>query len=201
MYMNPIVAMIGSTFPFAMTSPITSPHSAPIPIAITKSRNAFSTMLYFSSIPTVIPENASVDAIEISMPPSSSTPSIPSVMIMITALFFSISDIDFSVMNEGLLNEMTTQRIIKTIRRLASREPVIFFQIDSFSFIFPISSYFDFSIASSRIPSWVASSRFSSPVTFPPHITTILSLMPRISGISEEIRIIAYPSFARSPMI
>ena len=131
----------------------------------------------------------------------SSTPSIPRVMIMMTALFFSISEIDFNVMNEGLRKEITTHRTINTMNRLASRESVIFFMIDLFSFMFPVPPYLDFSMASSRMPSCVASPRFNSPVTFPLHMTMIRSLIPRISGISEEIRMIAYPFFARSPMI
>ena len=61
-------------------------------------------------------------------------------MIMITALFFNISEIDFAVMKEGLFAVIAIQRTIRTISRLASREAVIFFKIDFFSFIFPSSS-------------------------------------------------------------
>ena len=48
-----------------------------------------------------------------------------------------------------------------------------------------------FSMAKSSIFSWVASSRFSTPVMRPLHMTTIRSAMPRISGISEEISMMA----------
>ena len=46
-------------------------------------------------------------------------------------------------------------------------------------------------MASSRIFSWVASARLSSPVTRPSHMTTIRSHIPKISGISEEIMMMA----------
>ena len=108
-------------------------------MAMRNNTNVFCTMPYFISIPTDIPENASVEAMEISIPPISSTPSIPRVMIMMTALFFNISEIDFNVMKEGLRSEITIQRTISTISRLASRESVIFFKTDLFSFIFPVS--------------------------------------------------------------
>ena len=54
--------------------------------------------------------------------------------------------------------------------------------------------------ASSRIASWVASARSSVPATVPPCITAIRSLMPRISGSSDEIIRIAMPRAASSPI-
>ena len=50
----------------------------------------------------------------------------------------------------------------------------------------------------SRIASWVASARSSSPTIVPPCITAMRSLMPRISGSSDEIITIASPPPASS---
>ena len=47
----------------------------------------------------------------------------------------------------------------------------------------------------------ISSGSFTSPVSFPLHITQILSDIPRSSDISEEIIMIALPCFARSHMI
>src|SRR5262249_11111708 len=51
-----------------------------------------------------------------------------------------------------------------------------------------------------RRPSCVASARGSTPAIRPARITAILSLIPRISGISEEIMRMATPSRASSTM-
>jgi len=63
---------------------------------------------YFRSIPMLIPESASVDMIEISIPPTSITHSIPSDITIVTALFFSISISDLGVRNDGLIAVMIT---------------------------------------------------------------------------------------------
>ena len=83
----------------------------------------------------LIPESASVDIIEISIPPTSITHSIPSDITIVTALFFSISISDLGVRNDGLIAVMITKRTIRTIASSASREPVIFFITDFFSII------------------------------------------------------------------
>ena len=54
--------------------------------------------------------------------------------------------------------------------------------------------------ASSRIASWVAAGRSSTPTIAPPCITAIRSLMPRISGSSDEIIRMARPRPASSLM-
>ena len=55
-----------------------------------------------------IPESARVDMIEISIPPTSMTHSIPSDITIVTALFFSISISDLGVRNDGLIAVMIT---------------------------------------------------------------------------------------------
>src|SRR5439155_3958577 len=54
--------------------------------------------------------------------------------------------------------------------------------------------------ASARIFSCVASARFSVPITVPPRRTVMRSLMPRISGSSDEIIRMAIPWAASAPM-
>ena len=80
-----------------------------------------------------IPESARVDMMEISMPPTSITHSIPSAMTIVTALFFSISMIDLGVKKDGLMIVTITKSRIRITASSASREPVIFFKTDFFS--------------------------------------------------------------------
>ena len=127
--------MIGGTSALEMIRPTTTPHTIPIAIAITNARNVLEICSYFRSIPMLIPESASVDMIEISIPPTSITHSIPSDITIVTALFFSISISDLGVRNDGLIAVMITKRTIRTTASSASREPVIFFMTDFFSII------------------------------------------------------------------
>ena len=103
MYIKPIVAIMGSTCPLDIIIPINSPQTIPIPIAIKNSRKGLLIISFFKSSHTVIPDSAQVDATEISIPPRSSTFSIPSARIIITALFFNISPTEVGVRKDGLL--------------------------------------------------------------------------------------------------
>ena len=127
--------MIGGTSALEMTIPTRNPQAVPIAIAITNARNVLEMCSYFSSIPMDIPDSASVDMIEISIPPISMTQSMPSAITMVTALFFSISIRDFGVRKDGLTTVIAAKRIIRMIASNASREPVIFFTKDFFSII------------------------------------------------------------------
>ena len=49
--------------------------------------------------------------------------------------------------------------------------------------------------------SWLASDVAISPTSRPSFITQIRSVMPRSSGISDEITMIAFPAAARSRMM
>ena len=190
MYIKPIVAMIGGTSALEITRPTTKPHAVPMARVMTNVSTVLEIYSYFQSIPMDIPESARVDMMEMSIPPTSITPSIPRAMTMVTALFFSMSKIDLGVKKDGLITVTIAKSRIRITASSASREPVIFFKTDFFSIYlapFPVP----FSIAISRILSCVASSRDSSPVFRPLHITMILSAIPKISGISEEIRMIA----------
>lgn len=51
------------------------------------------------------------------------------------------------------------------------------------------------------ISSWLASLPSNIPVTFPEHITMILSDIPNNSGISEDIIIILFPRLAKSAIM
>ena len=127
--------MIGGTSALEITSPTTRPQITPIPMAITNARGAASMTSFFSSIPMDIPDNARVDIIEISIPPTSITHSIPRAITIVTALFFSISIRDFGVRKDGLMAVMTIKRTIRTTASRASRDPVSFFTNDFFSII------------------------------------------------------------------
>ena len=130
-----MVAMIGGTFALEITRPTTSPQAIPIAIAMMKASNVLVICPYFRSIPMDIPESARVDMMEISIPPTSMTHSIPSDITIVTALFFSISMSDFGVRNDGLIAVTTANSTITIIASRASREPVIFLMTDFFSII------------------------------------------------------------------
>ena len=134
-YMKPMVAIIGGTSALEITKPTTAPQAAPIAIAMTNATNVFEICSYFRSIPIAIPDNASVDMIEISIPPTNITHNIPSDITSVTALFFKSSVRDFQVRNDGLITVTTAHSRIRMTASNTSREPVIFFKTDFFSII------------------------------------------------------------------
>ena len=135
MYMKPIVAMIGGTSALEITRPTRKPHAIPIASAITNARKVLEMCSYFRSIPIDIPVSARVDMMEISIPPTSITHSIPSDITIVTALFFNISVRDLNVRNDGLMIVITTKSRTRITASSASREPVSFFMKDFFSII------------------------------------------------------------------
>ena len=128
--------MIGGTFALEITRPTRSPQAVPIAMEIKNARTGLVITSYFKSIPTDIPESASVDIMEISIPPTSITQSIPSAITIVTALFFSISIMDFGVRKDGLMTVTTAKSRIRIPTRSISREPVIFFKADFLSIIY-----------------------------------------------------------------
>ena len=183
-----MVQMIGAIFPFAMISPFKKPQQRPIRAPITKSKKVLCITSYFCSRPMLMPAKARVEVMEMSIPAVSMTQSMPRAINIVNVLFRKICPRFVGERKEGLKIEMITSITIRTITRLASREPVIFFKIDFCSIYAPSLPLC--SMASSRIFSWVTSSLSRQPVTRPWHITYILSLIPRISGISEDISMI-----------
>ena len=135
----------GGARSFYSNKPITKPEDlagmkirvqqSPSAIAMMKASNVLVICPYFRSIPMDIPESARVDMMEISIPPTSMTHSIPSDITIVTALFFSISMSDFGVRNDGLIAVTTANSTITIIASRASREPVIFLMTDFFSII------------------------------------------------------------------
>ena len=144
-----------------MITPISSPHTAPIAVAMRKPRKVLSILSYLYIIPMVIPAKARVEVIEISIPPISSTHNMPSAMIIITELFFKISSIFCADMKFGLLMVTAIHKTIRTMTRLASREPVILFSKDFFSIISQPPLSFSYRSSPWQIPEW--------PPELPPH--------------------------------
>ena len=84
-----------------------------------------------------IPESANVDMMEISIPPTSITHSIPSAITIVTALFFNMSISDLGFKKEGLMAVTIAKSKIRITARRNSLEPVIFFRVDFYFMIFP----------------------------------------------------------------
>ena len=90
--------------------------------------------MYFCRSPMLMPANASVDVIEISIPAVSMTQSMPSAMINVRVLLRNICLILVNERNDGLIIPTTIRRTASTITRLASLDsdrncPIDFFFI------------------------------------------------------------------------
>ena len=106
------------------------PHTVPMHSVIRNASSVDCMWPYFSSMPMAMPDSASVEVIEMSMPPTSMTPSMPRAMTMVTALFFIMSVTDSKEKNAGLMMETTTNMPTTMAKSRNSREPTSFFSAD-----------------------------------------------------------------------
>ncbi|OPZ69408.1 MAG: hypothetical protein BWY81_00442 [Firmicutes bacterium ADurb.Bin467] len=121
MYCMPRVVTIGSTLPYAMIEPLTTPHSAPTPMPIsishrsgmlcltvatvrtpsTRTSTSAAESAFRMNMPVTIADSAMMPPIEMSMEPTSSTHIMPVASTASTAVSSTMNSILSPVRNSG----------------------------------------------------------------------------------------------------